>query len=79
MSKATFDKAADALKDTVDNVKDTLHEAQHRSAADAERSKRETLGNEMTPGEKAGSVLNEAKQRTQAEYDAAKRDVREKT
>jgi len=79
LSKNTLDKAADAVKKTVDNVKDTVHEGQHRSAADAERAKREALGNEMTPGEKVGSTLNEAKHRTQAEYDAAKRDIREET
>ena len=79
MGKDTLDKAADAVKSTVDNIKDTVHEGQHRAAADSERVKRETLGNEMTPGEKIGSALNEAKNRTQAEYDATKRDVRERT
>jgi hypothetical protein len=79
VGKDTFDRAADAVKKTVDNVKDTVHEGQHRAAADMERAKRETLGNEMTAREKIGSAVNEAKQRTQAEYDAAKRDVRERT
>jgi gas vesicle protein len=79
VGKDILDKAADTVKVTVDNVKDTVHEGQHRSAADAERAKRETLGNEMTPGEKVGSAVNEAKHRTQAEYDAVKRDVRERT
>ncbi|MGP8100303.1 MAG: hypothetical protein ACLQHL_05985 [Candidatus Cybelea sp.] len=79
VGKDTLDKAADAVKRTVDDVKDTVHEGQHRSAADMERAKRETLGNEMTPGEKIGSAVNEAKNRTQAEYDATKRDIREKT
>jgi hypothetical protein len=79
VSKDTLDKAADAVKDTVDNVKDAVHEGQHRAAADGERAKRETLGNEMTAGEKLGSAVNEAKHRTQAEYDATKRDLREKT
>ncbi|MGA2760774.1 MAG: hypothetical protein ABSF08_10695, partial [Candidatus Cybelea sp.] len=73
MSKDTLDKAADALKGTVDNIKDTVHEGQHRAAADSERAKREALGNEMTAGEKIGSAVNEAKHRTQAEYDATKR------
>jgi len=79
VSKDTLDKAADALKGTVDNIKDTVHEGQHRAAADSERAKREALGNEMTAGEKIGSAVNEAKHRTQAEYDATKRDIREKT
>jgi len=79
VGKDTLDKVADAAKDTVDNVKDTVHEGLHRSAADMERAKRETLGNEMTAGEKVGSAVNEAKHRTQAEYDATKREVRERT
>ncbi len=79
MGKDTLDKAADAVKSTIDNVKDTVHEGQHRAAADSERAKREMLGNEMTAGEKIGSAVNEAKHRTEAEYDAAKRDIRERT
>ncbi|HEV3091148.1 MAG TPA: hypothetical protein VGX91_06825 [Candidatus Cybelea sp.] len=79
MGKDTLDKVSDAVKGAVDDVKDTVHESQHRSAADMERGKRETLGNEMTPGEKAGSALNEAKNRVQADYDKTKREVRHKT
>jgi hypothetical protein len=79
VDKDRLDRAADAVKRTVDNIKDTVHEGQHRAAADSERVKRETLGNEMTPGEKIGSAVNEAKQRTQAEYDATKRGIRERT
>lgn len=79
MSKDALDKASKAVKDTVDNVRDAIHEGQHRSAADMERNKREAMGDVMTPGEKAGSALNEAKHRTQADLDAAKRKVRENT
>ncbi len=79
MSKDTLDKAADTIKRTTDNVKDTIHEGEHRTAAEAERARRESLGDEMTGGEKAKSVLNEAKHRTQAEIDAAKREVRNRT
>lgn len=74
-----LDKVANAVKRGVDNVRDTVHEGQHRSAADLEREKRATLGDAMTPGEKAGSALNEAKHRVEAEYDSAKREVRNKT
>ena len=77
VSEDTLDKAANAIKHAVDDVKDSVHEAQHRSAADIERSKRETLGDELTPSEKLGSALNEAKDRTQAEIDAAKRHIRD--
>lgn len=76
MSKDTLDKAADAIKRTTDNVKDAVHEGQHRTAADAEKARRESLGDELTGPEKVKSVLNEAKHRTQAEIDAGKRDVR---
>lgn len=79
VSKDIFDKAADTVKHVVDDARDATHEAQHRSVADVEKSKRETLGDELTPSEKAGSVLNEAKNRTQAEIDAAKRHLRDKT
>ncbi len=79
MSKDSLDKAADAIKKTTDNVRDSVHEAGHRSAAEAERAKRDVAGKEMTPGEKAGSALNEAKHRTQAEIDAAKQHARNKT
>jgi hypothetical protein len=42
-----------------------------------EKAKRETLGDELTPSEKVRSALNEAKHRTQAEIDAAKRNIRD--
>ncbi|MFY9740304.1 MAG: hypothetical protein WAK11_14815 [Candidatus Cybelea sp.] len=77
LSKDAIDKASDAIKHTVDDVKDSVHEGQHRSAADMEKAKREALGDELTPSEKVGSALNEAKHRTQAEIDAAKRDIRD--
>jgi len=76
MSKDSLDKAADAVKGTVDNVRDTVHEAEHRGAAEAEKAKRQTAGDAMTPSEKAGSAINETKHRTLAEVDAAKRDIR---
>ncbi len=78
MSKDPLDKAADAVKKTTDNVRDSLHEAGHRSAAEGERAKRDVAGNELTVGEKTGSALNEAKHRTQAEIDAAKQRLRHK-
>ena len=66
----------DEFNKVVDNVKDTLHEGAHRSEADAERAKRDVAGDAMTPGEKAGSALNEAGHTVAAEFDATKRDVR---
>jgi hypothetical protein len=79
MSKDPINKAADALDKGIKNVKDTFNEGRHRGEADAERAKRETVGDEMTTSEKLSSAVNEAKNRAQAEYDAGKRDVRNKT
>lgn len=78
MSKEPLDKVADAIKKTADDIRDALHEAGHRSAAEGERAKRDVLGDEMTPGEKTGSALNEAKHRVQAEIDAGKQRIRDK-
>ncbi len=78
MGKDSLDRAADAIKGSIDDVKDRLHEAQHRSAAEGERGRREVLGDELTPVEKAGSVVDEAKNRAQAEIDAMKRELRDK-
>jgi hypothetical protein len=78
MSKDPVTKAADAVKHAVDDTKDAVHEAGHR-AADAEKARREALGDEMTPGEKVGSGANEIKNRTQAEIDEAKRKLRDRT
>ncbi len=79
MSKDTADKVVGAIKRGLDDAKDALHEGKHRTAAEGERGRRELLGDKMTLGEKAGSVVNEAKNRTQAEIDAAKRKLRDHT
>jgi hypothetical protein len=78
MSKDPLDHAADAVKRGVDDVKDRLHESEHRTAAEGERARRDLLGDEMKPGEKAGSIADEAKNRAQAEIDAMKRELRDK-
>jgi hypothetical protein len=79
LNKDAIDKVSDAIKHAVDDIKDSVHEGQHRSAADMEKAKREALGDELTPSEKVGSAVNEAKQRTQAEIDAAKLKIRDNT
>jgi F0F1-type ATP synthase membrane subunit b/b' len=61
---------------TVADTKDAVNEAKHRAAAQAERTKRDLAGDDMTVTEKAGSALKQAKEQTQAEIDRAKRDVR---
>ena len=68
-----------SVKDGIDNTRDAAREAIHRSTADAERAQRELDGDEMTAGEKAKSVGNEVKNRTQAEMDKIKREVRSHT
>jgi hypothetical protein len=70
---------ADKIKDTVRNAKDTVDEAMHRSTAEAEHTRREVDGENMTTEEKLTSMANEAKHLTQAEIDKAKREVRKHT
>ncbi|MEA2664216.1 MAG: hypothetical protein QOI11_1160 [Candidatus Eremiobacteraeota bacterium] len=77
--KDAIDKGADALKKGADNVKDTVSEAGHRSAAEGEQAKRDVAGDQMTVGEKAGSVLNQGAETVKGDFDAAKRDVRNNT
>ncbi|MBV8489643.1 MAG: hypothetical protein JO199_03860 [Candidatus Eremiobacteraeota bacterium] len=68
-----------AVKDTVKDARDTVREGMHRSAADAEHTRRDVEGDEMTAGEKITSGANEAKNRIQAEVDKGKRQVRDST
>lgn len=70
---------ADKIKDTVRNAKDTIDEAMHRSTAEAEHMRRDVDGENMTTEEKLTSLANEAKHRTEAEIDKAKREVRKHT
>jgi hypothetical protein len=72
----TFNKVVDSAKTGLENARDAVNEAGHRSAAEAEQTKRDVAGDQMTVGEKAGSMLNQAKNSTQAEIDAAKLDAR---
>jgi len=78
-SKDSVSDAGKVIKDRIEDAKDTAREVQHRSTADAEKMRREVAGDEMTAGEKLESTANEAKNRTQAEIDKAKRNLREKT
>jgi hypothetical protein len=76
VSQDALDKVANTIKRATDNARDAIREGQHRAAAEAERARRKGLGDELTPGEKAKSVVRESKERTQAEIDAAKQKVR---
>ncbi len=64
------------LNKVVDNVKDAASEAGHKSAAEGEQAKRDVAGDDMTAGEKAGSMFNQAKNSVQADADSTKQDIR---
>jgi hypothetical protein len=68
-----------SVKDTIDNTRDATREALHRSTADAEHARRDMDGDDMTSTDKLKSVGNEVKNRTQAEIDKTKREVRTHT
>jgi len=59
------------------DVNDTVDEAKHRFKAGEERGKREAMGPDMTTTEKVDSSLKEAGHKTAAEFDKAKRKVRD--
>jgi len=65
------------VKDAAENVKDASSEAIHKASADAESAKRADLGDDMTVGQKAGSVLSEASDRTKAAIDRTKIELRD--
>jgi len=60
----------------VDNVRDGVSEAGHRSAAEGEQAKRDLAGDQLTPSENIASVANQAKHSVAAEIDGAKVDIR---
>ncbi len=66
----------DEFNKVVDNVKDATSEAGHKSAAEGEQAKRDVAGDDMTTGEKAGSMFNQAKNSVQADADSSKQDIR---
>ncbi|MGD0472958.1 MAG: hypothetical protein ABSB70_07045 [Candidatus Velthaea sp.] len=79
VQKDELNKVVEAVKDTVANVKDTASEAVHRVMAQAEQQKRNLVGDQMTTGEKASSMISQAKQTAQGDIDAMKREDRNKT
>jgi hypothetical protein len=60
----------------IDNVRDAVSEAGHRTDAEAEQAKRDVAGDAMTPGEHIESIANQAKHTVAAEVDSAKQDLR---
>jgi hypothetical protein len=77
--KDAFDNLLDIARDTVANVMVATNEATHRTAAEAEQTKRDVAGDQMTVGQNGGSMLDQAKNYVRADIDAAKRDVRNNT
>jgi ElaB/YqjD/DUF883 family membrane-anchored ribosome-binding protein len=58
------------------DTKDTTSELKHRAEAAVERVRRELDGDAMPMGDRVVSNVKEAVHKTQADIDAAKRDVR---
>jgi hypothetical protein len=78
-AKDVIDKTKTIVQKGIADAKDAAGEVLHRSGAEAEKTRREVEGDTMTTGEKVASVVNETKHRTQAEIDAAKRNLRDST
>ena len=64
---------------TVKDVQDGADEAKHRFKAGMERGKRDAAGDAMTTSEKISSRVKEAGDDTAAEFDKAKRKIRDNT
>ena len=68
-------------RDTVDTIKgdthDMLDEAKHRVQAGGEKLKRAVEGDNMPLGDRIASHVKEAGHDMKADYDSAKRDVRD--
>ncbi len=67
----------DALENAGKDIKDSVNEAGHRSAAEGEQAKRDVAGDQMTAGEKAGSMLNQATESVKGDISAGKREARD--
>lgn len=79
MSTDNRDSITDQVKKGIQDVRDSAGEAMHHSAAEAEKTRRETAGDTMTPGQKVASGVDEAKQRIEEGADHAKRNIRDST
>jgi hypothetical protein len=68
-------------KDTLDTLKhdtkDTLDEMKNRTQAGGERLKRDVAGDSMPLGDRIASNVKEVAHKTKADFDSAKRDVRD--
>jgi hypothetical protein len=66
----------ESIKSSVDNMRDAVNEKLHRGAAEAEHTRREVSGDEMTTEDRIVSLANEAKNNAQAGVDAFKQNLR---
>lgn len=66
------------IKKTAENIRDTVSEAKHRTAAEAEKMNRDSDPT-MSKGEQMRSAVNETKNNIQADMDKGKREIRNKT
>ena len=67
---------AERLKERVANVKDAVNEKLHRGAAEAEHTRRDVAGDDLSASDRLASVANEVKSTTQADIDALKQRAR---
>jgi hypothetical protein len=75
----TVDNAKDGLKKAGADVKDALNEAGHRANAASEQASRDVAGDQMTTGEKVGSMFRQGTETVKADVDKTKRDLRDNT
>jgi len=63
---------------TANNIRDTVSEAKHRTAAEIEKLDRESDPT-MSKSDQVRSAVNETKHNIQADIDKGKREIRSKT
>jgi hypothetical protein len=68
-----------SVKEALNDVKDTLHETEHRAMAGVERAKRALTGKRMSGVQRMMSHFMEVGHKTAAEVDKAKRELRHNT
>lgn len=66
----------DKIETLKHDTKDTVDELKNRAKAGAEHLKRDVAGDAMPLGDRVASNVKEVLHKTQAEIDAAKRDIR---
>jgi hypothetical protein len=72
-----MDRRDDKVETIKEDTQDLLDEAKHRVKAGAEKVKRTVEGDQMPLGERVASNVKEAGHNIKADYDRAKRDVRD--